>query len=93
MLVKSENEVTSAEWKNIKIGPPDASVFELPADYKKIEAGRPFQMQPQAQKPEEQKSEEQKSGGQSPSPAVSASPEASVSPEASPSAQESDGDK
>jgi outer membrane lipoprotein-sorting protein len=95
MLVKSENEVTSAEWKNIKIGPPDASLFELPADYKKIEAGRPFQMQPQAQKSEEQKSEEQKSGGQSPSPtpAVSASPEASVSPEASPSAQKSDGDK
>jgi hypothetical protein len=93
MLLKSENEVTSAEWKNVKVGPPDASVFELPADYKKQEAGRPFQMQPQAQKPEEQKSEEQKSGGQSPSPAVSASPEASASPESSPSAQKSDGDK
>jgi len=95
MLVKSENPVTSAEWKNIKIGPPDASLFELPADYKEAEAGagRPFQMQPQAQKPEEQKSEEQKSGGQSPSPAVGASPEASASPETSPSAQKSDGDK
>jgi outer membrane lipoprotein-sorting protein len=93
MLVKSENEITSAEWKNIKVGPPDASVFELPADYKKVEAGRPFQMQPQAQKPQEQKPEEQKSGGQSPSPAVSASPETSASPEASPSAQKTDGDK
>jgi hypothetical protein len=93
MLVKSQNEVTTAEWKNIKIGPPDASVFELPADYKKLEGGRPPQMQPQAQKPEQQKSEEQKSGGQSPSPAVSASPEASASPEQSPSAQKSDGDK
>jgi hypothetical protein len=93
MLVKSENEVTSAEWKNIKIGPADASVFELPADYKKVEAGRPFQMQPQAQKSEVPKSEEQKPAEQSPSPAVSAAPEASSSPEASPSAQKSDGDK
>jgi hypothetical protein len=93
MLLKSENEVTTAEWKNVKVGPPDASVFELPTDYKKLEGGRPFQMKPQAQKPEEQKSEEQKSGGQSPSPAVSASPEASASPEQSPSAQKSDGDK
>jgi uncharacterized protein DUF4412 len=93
MLLKSENEVTTAEWKNVKVGPPDASVFELPTDYKKLEGDRPFQMQPRAQKPEEQKSEEQKSGGQSPSPAVSASPEASASPEQSPSAQKSDGDK
>ena len=105
MLVKSENAGSTAEWKNIKVGPPDASVFELPADYKKVEGGRPFQMQPQGQKPEEQKSEEQKSGGQSPSPTASASPEASVSPEASPSpeasvspeaspsAQKSDADK
>ena len=93
MLLKSENEVTTAEWKNVKVGPPDASVFELPTDYKQLEGGRPFQMKPQAQKPEEQKSEEQKSGGQSPSPAVSASPEASASPEQSPSAQKSDGDK
>jgi len=98
MLLKSENEVTTAEWKNVKVGPPDASVFELPTDYKKLEGGRPFQMQPRAQKPEEQKSEEQKSeeqksGDQSPSPAVSASPEASASPEQSPSAQKSDGDK
>jgi hypothetical protein len=93
MLVKSENAGSTAEWKNIKVGQPDASLFELPADYKKLEAGKPFQMQSPAQKPEEQKSEEQKSGGQSPSPAVSASPEASASPEQSPSAQKSDGDK
>ena len=93
MLVKSENAGSSAEWKNIKVGPPDASLFDLPADYKKAEMGQPFQLRPQGQKPQEQKSEEQKSGDQSPSPAASASPEASVSPEASPSAQKSDGDK
>jgi len=92
MLVKSENQVTSAEWKNIKVGPPDASLFDLPADYKKTEATQPFQLRPRGQKPQEQ-SEEQKSGGQSPSPAVSPSPEASASPETSPSAQKSDGDK
>ena len=93
MLVKSENAGSTAEWKNIKVGPPDASLFELPADYKKQEAGPQFQFKPRGQKPEEQKSEEQKSGGQSPSPQSSASPEASASPEESPSTQKSDGDK
>jgi len=88
MLVKSENAGSSAEWKNIKLGPPDASLFELPADYKKAERG-PMGLGPQRVKPE----------GQSPSPQTSASPEASVSPEApaspeaSPSAEKSDGDK
>jgi hypothetical protein len=93
MLVKSENAGSNAEWKNIKVGQPDASLFELPADYKKQEAAQRPQFGPPAQKPEEQKSEEQKSGGQSPSPQSSASPEASASPEQSPSAQKSDGDK
>jgi hypothetical protein len=93
MLVKSENAGSTAEWKNIKVGPPDASLFELPADYKKLEAGKQFfnrpGQKPEEQKSEEQKSEEQKPGGQSPSPQASASPEASVSPEASASPEAS----
>ena len=93
MLVKSENAGSTAEWKNIKVGPPDASVFELPADYKKQEAGQQFPFRRPGQKPVEQKSEEQKSRGQGPSPQLSASPEASASPEESPSAQKSDEDK
>jgi hypothetical protein len=73
MLVKSESAGSTAEWKNIKVGPPDASVFELPVDYKKQEAGagRPGQMRPMVPKlgvP--------KSGGESPSPTPSTSPEA-----------------
>jgi hypothetical protein len=105
MLVKSDNAGSTAEWKNIKLGPPDASLFDLPADYKKAEAGRQFPGGPQRANPDAQKPGELKSGGQSPSPQMSASPEASASPEssaspevpaspeASPSAQKSDGDK
>jgi hypothetical protein len=92
MLVKSQDEITTAEWKNIKLGPPDASLFELPADYKKLERpGLPQmrqalpQLSPALPKSEEQKSGEQKSGGESPS--------LSPSPSASPASEKSDGDK
>jgi Domain of unknown function (DUF4412) len=37
--VKVENEAGTTEWKNIKVGPPEASLFELPADYKKSGPG------------------------------------------------------
>jgi Domain of unknown function (DUF4412) len=37
MILKSENPGSTSEWKNIKIGPQDASLFEVPADYKKVE--------------------------------------------------------
>jgi hypothetical protein len=78
LLVKSENAGSTAEWKNIKLGPPDASLFELPPDYKKSETGRPALLRPEAPKSPDQKSEEQKpnelkSGDQSPSPTPSAS--------------------
>ena len=74
MLVKSESAGSTAEWKNIKVGPPEASVFELPADYKKQEMGRPAQMGPMAPKFGVQKPGELKSGGESPSPTPSTSP-------------------
>ena len=70
MLVKSENGGSTAEWTNIKIGPPDASVFEVPSDYKKAESR--FKLQ--GQKPGEQQKPELKLGGESPSPSPSASP-------------------
>jgi hypothetical protein len=41
MLVKLDNQVSTTEWKNIKLEPPDASVFEIPADYKKSEQPAP----------------------------------------------------
>jgi hypothetical protein len=41
MIVKSDNSNYTVEWKNIKLGPPDASVFEVPADYKKAEQATP----------------------------------------------------
>jgi hypothetical protein len=63
MLVKSENSVTTAEWKNVKIGSPDSSVFEIPADYKKQETPSGVG----AQKPESEKSPGEKSGEQKPS--------------------------
>ena len=93
MLVKSENAGSTAEWKNIKLGPPDASLFELPSDYKKSEAGRPALVRPEAPKVQDQKSEEQKpgelkSGDQSPSPTPSASAATEKSDE-----QKSDGDR
>jgi hypothetical protein len=103
MLVKSENAGSTAEWKNIKVGAPDASLFELPADYKKQEIGRQlpgrpgFQLpqvkKPEEQKPADQKSEEEKPAEQKPeaqSPSPSASPAASASPSVE---QKSDGDK
>jgi hypothetical protein len=37
MLLKSENPASTAEWKDVKLGPPDSSVFEIPAEYKKVE--------------------------------------------------------
>jgi hypothetical protein len=91
MLLKSDDAMSSAEWKNVKLGPPDASVFDLPADYKKFERpavpqmrpGLP-QVSPSSPKPEEQKPE-LKSGTESPSP--------SASPSASPADEKSDGDK
>ena len=105
MLVKSESAGSTAEWKNIKVGPPDASVFELPVDYKKQEvgAGRPTQMRPMVPK-----LEVPKSGGESPSPTPSTSPadeqksgelksgveSPSPTPSASPAVeQKSDGEK
>ena len=93
MLVKSENAGSTAEWKNIKVGPPDASLFELPPDYQKSETGRPGPLRPEAPKSQDQKSEEQKpgelkSGDQSPS----ATPSASAAKEKS-DEQKSDGDK
>ena len=60
MLMKSENSVTTAEWKNVKIGSQDSSVFEVPADYKKQEAPTGLG----AQKPETEKSPAEKSGEQ-----------------------------
>jgi hypothetical protein len=41
MIVKSDNSNYMVEWKNIKLGPLDASVFEVPADYKKAEQATP----------------------------------------------------
>ena len=72
MLLKSENPVSTAEWKNVKLGPPDASLFELPADYSKQEAPNLNQsggQKPTGEKSETEKSGDQKSGGESPSPA------------------------
>jgi hypothetical protein len=72
MMVKSDNPHYTVEWKNIKLGPPDASVFEVPADYKKVDRPKPAEV-----KPEEENSGgatpsgEPKSGGESPSPVAS----------------------
>ena len=95
LLVRSENAGSTAEWKNIKVGPPDASLFELPPDYKKSETGRPGPgpLRPETPKSQDQKSEEQKpgelkSGEQSPSATPSASADKEKSDE-----QNSDGDK
>ena len=94
MLVKSENPGSTAEWKNIQLGPPDASLFEPPADYTKIEMGKPAPATPEASKPEEQKSGNPnpalKSEGQSQSP--SPSPSASAASE-KPDKQPSDDEK
>jgi hypothetical protein len=81
MLVKSENSVTTAEWKNVKIGSPDSSVFEIPADYKKQETPNGVG----AQKPESEKSPVEKSGEQK-------SPEQKPNEENS-NGQKSDGNK
>ena len=93
MLVKSENAGSTAEWKNIKLGPPDASLFEVPPDYKKSETSGPALLRPEVPKSQDEKSEEQKpvevkSGDQSPSPTPSASAATEKSDE-----QKSDGDK
>jgi hypothetical protein len=100
MLLKSEDPMSTAEWKNVKLGPPDASVFELPADYKKMERpGLPQmrqalpQLSPAAPKSEEQKSGEQKSGTESPSPSASASPADEKSDQQKPDSDKSSGDK
>ena len=96
MMVKSENAGSTAEWKNIKIGPPDASLFELPADYKKAEVGKLPPLTLPSPKSEEQKSENQKpaelKSDQSPSPSPSASPAGEKSDEQK-SGDKSDGDK
>lgn len=62
MLMKSENSVTTAEWKNVKVGSPDSSLFEIPADYKKQETPNGLGVQ----KPESEKSPAEKSGEQKP---------------------------
>jgi hypothetical protein len=66
ILVKSENQGSTAEWKNVKVGPPDASLFEIPADYKKQERPMLAPHQPGLQTPAEQKSGEEKSNDQKP---------------------------
>jgi hypothetical protein len=81
MLMKSENSVTTAEWKNVKVGSPDSSVFEIPADYKKQETPNGVG----AQKPESEKSPSEKSGEQK-------SPEQKPNEENS-NGQKSDGNK
>jgi hypothetical protein len=91
MLLKSEDAISTAEWKNVKLGPPDASVFELPTDYKKSERPTlPTMRRPALPQlsPALPKSEEQKSGTESPSPSASASPA-----EEKPDQQKSEGDK
>jgi hypothetical protein len=71
MMVKSDNPSYTVEWKNIKLGPPDASVFEVPADYKKIERATSPQGKPDEEKSEATPSGELRSGDESPSPAAS----------------------
>jgi Domain of unknown function (DUF4412) len=80
MLLKSENPVSTAEWKNVKLGAPEASLFELPADYNKQEAPNQFG----AQKPAAEKSDADKSGEQKPN---------EMKPSPSPTEEKSDGQK
>jgi len=63
MLVKSENPASTAEWKNIKLGPPDASLFEVPTDYKKLEPGKPPEFKPSEPKSTGESSPGEKSDG------------------------------
>jgi hypothetical protein len=85
MLLKSENPVSTAEWKNVKLGAPDASLFELPADYTKQETPNPNQFgqqKPTGDKSDTEKSGDQKSSDEKPSPTEGKS-----------DGQKSDGDK
>ena len=85
MLLKMENPVSTTEWKNVKLGAPDASLFELPADYTKQEAPAQFG----GQKPAG--ADANKSGDQKPNevkPSLSPSPTEEKSDD-----QKSDGDK
>src|SRR5260370_25693797 len=69
MLLKSENPVSTAEWKNVKLGAPDASLFELPADYTKQETPRQvWGQKPTGDKSDTEKSGDQKSSAEKPSP-------------------------
>jgi hypothetical protein len=81
MLMKSENPVSTAEWKNVKLGSPDSSLFEIPADYKKQETPSGLSMP----KPGNEKSEGDKSGEQKPS--------GEKTPEENSNGQKSDSDK
>jgi Domain of unknown function (DUF4412) len=83
MLLKTENPVSSAEWKNVKLGAPDASLFEIPAGYTKQETPNQFGgRKPAGEKSDAEKSGDQKSSGEKPSPTQEKS-----------DGQESDGDK
>jgi hypothetical protein len=83
MLLKSENPVSTAEWKNVKLGAPDASLFELPADYTKQETPRQvWGQKPSGEKSDTEKSGDQKSSDEKPSPTEGKS-----------DGQKSDGDK
>jgi hypothetical protein len=83
MLLKSENPVSTAEWKNVKLGAPDASLFELPADYTKQETPREvWGQKPSGEKSDTEKSGDQKSSDEKPSPTEGKS-----------DGQKSDGDK
>lgn len=67
MLMKSENSVTTAEWKNVKIGSPDSALFEIPGDFKKQETPAFGAQKPEAEKSPVEKSGEQKPTEQKPS--------------------------
>src|SRR5258708_16695838 len=85
MLLKSENPVSTAEWKNVKLGAPDASLFELPTGYTKQETPNPNQFggqKPAGEKSDTEKSGDQKSSDEKPSPT-----------EGKTDGQKSDGDK
>jgi hypothetical protein len=83
MLLKSENPVSTAEWKNVKLGAPDSSLFELPADYTKQETPREvWGQKPSGEKSDTEKSGDQKSSDEKPSPTEGKS-----------DGQKSDGDK
>jgi hypothetical protein len=64
MMVKTENANSAVEWKNIKLGQPDASVFEIPADYKKSEQSTPAAVKPESPSPAPSPADEQNSNNE-----------------------------